>query len=277
MDQQSAAKLVSALDAEIARRLSRKDAAQDAAWEKELAGDEIVLMARRMARDWDRQQKAPRPSVPMSLEDRECMLEETLDYARSLFSLAAAIDQDERRPEAEAAGTLRRTRPVILGGPRIRAAAPAGNDPIVVDVLAKSDGPGKAPRKSRTEIWREQQEAERAARQQMLPLRPAPPVLQQTELGWHRGSIVQFDQQAKSGVVRFSGAAGFTEAAFGPDVALRSGHVNFFPGETVDCRLLRRLDGAVIIETVKMASGPEGSAAADPERFQVPLGLGRYH
>jgi hypothetical protein len=276
IDAASAARIVASLDAELAKRQSKRDAAEDRRWADE-GLDDVILLARRLARHWDRHRAKPktRPLAAVP-EDLEFALEEALEQAKSLYALAEAVERAERLREIEASGAPRR-RPVVIG-PRVRAAAPSAKAKPTVDILAKCDGPTSAPRKSRTEIWREQQQAQAAARQGMLPrpeTRPAPP---ETALGWFRGVVDRFDQQAKSGVVKFVGMAGITESAFGPDVALRSGHANFFPGEKVDCRLVKRVDGSVVIEAVKMASGadPRGSvakeaAAEEARRFQIQI------
>jgi hypothetical protein len=169
MDAAAAAKLVSALDVEMAKRQSRRDAVEDAAWAAEFSGDEIVLLAKRLEPRWDRLQskpRSPRPAVAsMSVEDRECALEAALDYAKQLFSLAGAIERDEARKEDEAArkaaeevgAPLPKRRPIILG-PRIRKVAGLGRDPGAA--AAKTvDGEGKSKKMSRTEQRRAEQEA----------------------------------------------------------------------------------------------------------------------
>jgi hypothetical protein len=101
-----------------------------------------------------------------------------------------------------------------MGPRRSQTAAPTKKRPDVVDVLQQQGGggAGKAPRKSRTEVWREQQQAEAEARQALRQrMLPPPPPPAQTALGWFRGEIIQFDQRSQFGAVRFpAGVAGIT-------------------------------------------------------------------
>jgi hypothetical protein len=240
MDAAAAAKLVSALDQELARRQSRRDAVEDAAWAAEFS-------------------ELPRsPAGSTTPEDREVLLEAALDFAKSFFSLAEAIDRAERHKEFEAsvaAGTPRR-KPVIIT-PRIRSVAGLQREPAAAKTV---DAEAKSKKMSRTEQWRAEQEAQFAARQQLVPQPPSPST---NDLGWHRGVMEYFDQIGKTGVVKFAGLAGFTEAAMAPGAATRSGHANFFPGERVDCRLVRHLDGSVAITDVKLSS------SADPQNLEA--------
>jgi hypothetical protein len=103
MDPAIAAKLVEALDAELARRQSKKDEVEDARWVEECKGDEINLMARRLSRAWDRPHKGPVVSAPTSREDEECMIEALEDYAKTL----------SRWPR-RSTGTRRARRPGLL-------------------------------------------------------------------------------------------------------------------------------------------------------------------
>lgn len=43
------AKVVATLDAEIAKRQSRKDKAEDERWEREFGGDDVILLAKPVA------------------------------------------------------------------------------------------------------------------------------------------------------------------------------------------------------------------------------------
>jgi hypothetical protein len=66
LDATAAQKIVGALDAELARRRTKRDAVQDAAWEAEFGGDAIILLAKRLERDFDRRQKEKRLLVSPS-------------------------------------------------------------------------------------------------------------------------------------------------------------------------------------------------------------------
>jgi hypothetical protein len=279
MDPVAAARIVESLDRELAKRQSAKDKVQDAAWYADFAGDEVIILAKRLARHWDRHRAKPktRPLVPPTPEDVECQNEETLETAKALFSLAEAVERDERHKEIEASGAPRR-RPVVLG-PQVRAAAPAGKERIVVDVMAKSDGAPAPHRRSRTEAYLEKQAAEAAARQQMLPPVPARP--EQVEF-WRRGVVLVFEQRSLLGVVKFAGLDGFSEAAVSPGVFMASGLTVLTPGMTVDCRLRRNADGSVVVVELRVASGADPSAsaaeqaAAMSERFQIGINRNKW-
>jgi hypothetical protein len=86
-------------------------------WAAECGNDDIIMIARRLSRAWDR----PRPQVqvPTSPDDVECLIEQVEGYAKTLLTLAAAVERQERFKAAEEAGTLNKKRPIIIG-PRVR-------------------------------------------------------------------------------------------------------------------------------------------------------------
>jgi hypothetical protein len=67
------------------------------------------MLAKRLERNRDRHSnKEPRASVPTSPEDVECLLEEALEDAKSLFLLAEMVEGIEQAKADEAAGIRRR-------------------------------------------------------------------------------------------------------------------------------------------------------------------------
>ena len=109
LDPSAAARIVESLDRELERRQARKDEAEDKRWAAECGGDEVIMLAKRLERNRDRHSnKEPRASVPTSPEDVECLLEEALEDAKSLFLLAEMVEGIEQAKADEAAGIRRR-------------------------------------------------------------------------------------------------------------------------------------------------------------------------
>jgi hypothetical protein len=125
-------------------------------------------------------------------------------------------DQAER----EADPTIPKRRTVIIG-PRHQSILGLASDPAAGSAKAKTVDAKSGGKRSRTEIALEKQQAEAAARQALLPPRPAQPA--RSPLGWFRGVVQSFDQRLAVGVIRFSGAAGFTEASLAPGAFRGSG------------------------------------------------------
>jgi hypothetical protein len=341
MDPQSAARLVSALDAELGRRWKRRRDTAEAAWRAEADADPEMLEARTAVERAQSAATAAQSAVHEADEDDAAPAEAELAKAeaavgaaqrrlsaarsstavwRSVLVLARMMDwyadnpppvgaisepadqaaKDERdrveswiaeqgglfavlrqitqraerlvsRDEAEAAGAPRP--PPLIYTPR-QAPSPHGlqREPGAPSAKAKGEN-SKSVKLSRTDKWRAEQEAQAAARQALLP--PRPPA--QTEIGWHRGVVQSFDQRLALGVVRFSGMAGFTEASLAPGAFRGSGLTVLIPNQQVDCKLVRRLDGSVFVEDIRLSSGadPQSSAAeqaaADADRVQMQL------
>jgi hypothetical protein len=280
MDPAAAQKIVEALDRELFKRRRKKYEALLAQWNQEGDGDRVYVFCR----DIEHQlANGPWPdeffSEPTDPEER-WRLDEFFDEMGGIEGVTAEIADvagrllgREKALEAQRNGAPRR-RPVIIG-PRVRPVAGLGREP-----KAASEN-GKTGKKSRTELWPEQQEAQAAARQHMLPPRPVPPTPQPSDMGWHRGLVQHFDQIGATGVVKFSGMAGVSEAPIAPDAARRSGHTNFFPGEKVDCKLIRHLDGSVVVADLKLAAGYDPrssplSKAAEADRYRLQLSRNKW-
>jgi hypothetical protein len=168
------ARIVAACDAGLADKRARRDEAEEAQWAAECSGDEIIILARRLERAWDRGQKE-KPRGFDTPEDAEIAAEEAQEYAETLFALAQAIERSEGYRAAEAAGFPHRK--AIIRGPRVRNVAASQRDSKPAD--------GEPAKKlTRTEQWLLQQEA----RQGPMPQRPAPVVPQPADMGWHRGT-----------------------------------------------------------------------------------------
>jgi hypothetical protein len=268
--------IANALTKELARREALRDAEEEARWREEHGDDAVKFFSLWLNRYNQRlAKKASEPTpqwyLALSDDERELLHRQAEEKDRLIDSCIEVANRLERHREDVAAGIVRRPRRVA-GGPR---------SPHLLDREPKSgsaqNGDSASKKMSRSEKWKAEQEAQAAARQQMMPQRAA---LQQTELGWHRGVVLDFDQTRKTGVVKFAGMAAITEAELTPDAAMRSGHANFFPSEKVDCRLIRRLDGSVFIQDVKMASGanPESTEqfAADAERYKMHLSRNKW-
>jgi hypothetical protein len=128
-------RIVSALDLELAKRRTRRDAAEDERWAIEHNGDEVILFALRLAREWDR--RVPGAAPPRDRDAVERLETEIVE----LVYLASHIELLERRKEDEANGVVeRRVKPAIRvkskdpGAPRKERAsppAPAEIGPIV--------------------------------------------------------------------------------------------------------------------------------------------------
>lgn len=259
LDPSAAAKLVDVLDREIAKRQARKDAEQDAQWERECA-DDIILLAKRLSRGWDRLQQdpgRPRCPSPMSPEDVECMLEETLDYAKALFSIAEGVELEEQRKEIEPSGAPRR-KPVIMG-PRVQNIAGLGRDPAAASAKSK--------KVSRTEIALQKADAELQARhafvrrsQQQQGHQPVEETIIKI------GTVQQYDSRSMSGVVSIGGGPGRLELPFGASEIMRAGITTLSPGQSIECHLTKQSDGSLVIAEIKLSVGERAAAIADLER-----------
>jgi hypothetical protein len=310
MDPAAAAKLVESLDRELAKRRRKKYDGLIAQWRKDYAdlvargreewGDDETIDDEAVDDAGDdagraavyvfcrliEHQKAygPFPAEffpPPGDIDERIRLEEFFAEHGGVEGVADAISELARRLrvrdrilEEQRNGAPRR-RPVIIT-PKVRA-------PHLLDRETKptgENGEGKSAKMSRSEKWKAEQAAQAEARQQLLPPRPEPII--ETPLGFFRGVVAAFDQRLAIGVVKFSGAAGFSEAPLAPGAFRGSGLTVLIPNQTVDCQVVRRLDGSVYVHAIRLASGanPQDSAAqaaADAERFQMQLGMRKYH
>jgi hypothetical protein len=134
---------------------TERDRAEDARWAEELAREPIILLARKLARQHDRDATKPRlVSLGRTREDRECDSEEQEENAKSLLALAESIERSEARKIDLANGIERKPRQLEH---RIRVAAIHNDRPAAAD--------GKKPKVSRTEAHRAQQEAALQAKQ----------------------------------------------------------------------------------------------------------------
>jgi hypothetical protein len=266
----------SAAEAGVAAAQSRLHAAQSAAQ----AWQSVYILAKSL--EWHADHPAPavaitEPTDPAQQDERERVRVWVAERG-GVFAVIRRIgvmaerlcDQEDR----EADPTIPK-RPAVIIGPRHQSISGLARDPAAGSAKAKTvDGNAKSAKMSRTDKWRAEQEAQAAARQALLP--PRPPA--QTEIGWHRGLVAVFDQRLALGVVRFSGMAGFTEASLAPGAFRGSGLTVLIPNQQVDCRLVKRLDGSVIVEDVRLAGGanPDASEAAAQERFQMQLDRNKW-
>jgi hypothetical protein len=304
MDPQSAARLVSALDAELQRRRRRKFDSLVAQWRAEYA--DLVARSREEAgddetsdadadfddddgdieTDYDAGRAAtyvlcrsieyqrangpfpaeffPEPSEP----DERWRLEEFFaahggvpGVADKIALLAKRLKGRDRILKAQRNGAPQR-RPVVIG-PRVRAAAPSSKAKPVIDILAKSDGPTSAPRKSRTEIWREQEQAKLEAR--LAYIRP-PQSGQEPAGSWMFGTVQKYDSRTMSGVVTLGGASARLELSFGMSAIMRAGITTLSPGQSLECHLMKQPDGTVVVAEIKLSVGDRAKALADAER-----------
>lgn len=214
----AAVKAAAALEAELSRRQAVRDEAEDIRWAQEVGNDELILLARRFSRSWDR--TGPPPVVPTSPEDIEVLVEQMTELAKSLFTLASAVESAE---EAESAGELR---PQRASGSRPR---PAGHQ-----AQGGGNGAGKGKKLSRTEAARAKAEADAAVRQALLP--QAPVVLEQQENVIQIGTVVRYDSRSMSGLVRVDGV----ELPFPTSAMIKSGIVTLSPGQEIECKIVRQ-------------------------------------
>jgi hypothetical protein len=222
------AQAASVLQAEKERRQSAKDEAEDLAWAQACSNDDVVMMARKLFRAWGR----PAAGVQeiQSPEDVEVLLEQMTEYARTLHGLAESIDRSEGYKEAEAAGTLHRRQPLVLGPGPPRAAYGASSKPVL-DVMAKGgDAGGKGRRLTRTEQPRLDEQAQAAARLAALPQQPALVGQSETTVVMH-GTVSRFDSRTYTGLVRIGGVEyPVTASAF-----FKSGATTLTSGQTLEC------------------------------------------
>jgi hypothetical protein len=105
LDPVALAKIVSSLDAELAKRRTRRDAAEDAQWAEQFACDEIVIFAKRLARDFDRRKPgAVQPLDREAVERLEQEIVELMDIATMIHILNCRQEDlangvVERRPK----------------------------------------------------------------------------------------------------------------------------------------------------------------------------------
>jgi hypothetical protein len=265
VDQASAQKLVAALDLEIARRQAQKDAVEEARWLEEHGDDPLAFLALNLSRladrleKWDAGPKLPEPKL--SAEERELQDRRFGELMDGINGIIEDLERLARHEEAEASGVPRR-RSVILG-PRVRSVAGLGREP-------KPTGEnGKSKKLSRTEVWKEQQEEQAAARQAMLPPRPAPHQPDQKpvdETIIKFGTVQHYDSRSMSGVVSIGGGPGRLELPFSASEIMRAGITALHPSQSVECQITRRLDGSLVVTEIKLSVGERAAAIAELER-----------
>jgi hypothetical protein len=102
-------RIVSALDLELAKRRTRRDEAEDQRWAIEFGGDEVILFAKRLERQFDRR----KPGAKVSPPDRDAV-ERVEQEVVELVDLAGHIELLERRREDLANGVVeRRPKPTM--------------------------------------------------------------------------------------------------------------------------------------------------------------------
>jgi hypothetical protein len=247
-----------------------RDAEETARWRAETS-DAAILVARMLARDWDRQSK--KPVVPESQSDRECAAEAAEERARQLLSLADALDRFEDDREAKANGTLRQRKPVILP-PRHQPRPPTSKPAPVVDVMQQSgDGGPKTKARSRTAIWEEQQAQQ--AQSQLARLVPPSSGAEQSG-AWLYGVVQRFDHRTRVGTASLSGLM----LPFDGSAVLKSGITTLHPSQQIEALVKKRDDGSYAIAEIRLSAGEraakiaelEKQANAAEERFKLTLG-----
>ncbi len=254
LDPNDITKLFDALATRKAEFQAERDAAQDAEWAADCGNDPIIMMARRLARAWDRRPTGP-VQVPETAEDVEVLQEQKLDYAKTLFSLAEAVGREERRKEMEEAGTLQRQRPVVTG-PRI-CRSYGGNQ---ADVMAKTGGDGKPTRKlTRTEVFQQQEQA--GAASQLAHLLP-PTAGRDSGGAWRNGDVVRFDSRTRDGVV----AVGGLQLTFVAAETVRSGVTTLSPRQEIEALIKKRPDDTYMVAEIRLSAGARAAAINELEK-----------
>jgi hypothetical protein len=162
------------------------------------------LLAKRIARDCDRQSNKPsRELVPTSPEDVECLLEEALEDAKSLFLLAEMVEGIEQAKADEAAGIRRRPKVTM----HVKSAAK------LLPAAPKLDPAAPKP-------------AERTGRRRSEPAL-ALPGTPEADGVWKRGQVFSFHPRTWEGSLRASDGIEYPLAA---GALMRSGLVTLVPG-----------------------------------------------
>jgi hypothetical protein len=201
LDPAAVAKILATLDANLAQRQTRRDAAQDAQWAADFDNDEVILFALRLARDFDR--RKPGASVPLDRDAVERLESEIVE----LMDLAGHIELLERRREDEAAGIVRK-----CGKPAIRVKSAAR---LLPEAPKRNPSAPKPPERS-------------GRRGEGLP-----PLVRPEEDGpfWQRGMVLSFNQRDWSGVIRGSDGR---EYPLESGCLMRSGLVSLIPGQRTE-------------------------------------------
>jgi hypothetical protein len=202
----AAQKIVDALDAELAKRRSRRDAVQDADWSAQFAGDEVILFAKRLERDWDRRQPGSEPLAPLGRGARERAEDEVIH----LMEIATMVERAERRREDEAAGIRRR--PVVKIHVRSEAR-----------LLPESPRPKLDPAAPRVV----ERTGRRGATPMVHPEEDAPV--------WTRGQVLTFNPRNWTGSVR---SADGLEYKIADGTLARSGLMTLVVGMRCECRIV---------------------------------------
>jgi hypothetical protein len=295
MDPASAQKLVAALDAEIQRRQVKRDGAQNAAWLAQFGDDGVVLLALNLRRWWGRLQKsdiraallthayqawvrrqeedvsppfqngklAAPVSVPTSHAERAIAESELRRLVWQIHSIAQTADRLDRHDDDVRNGIVRKPH-----GPQVRvrviSAESLGREP-------KAKGAnGKSVKKSRSEIWKEEQQRQLDAKQaeRVAQAKASGIPLPEVETILRIGDIVIFDSRSMTGTVsiKVDHTSGRAELQFGSASFIQSGITTLSPGQSVECVLERRSDGAMRIAEIKLSVSERQAQLAEMER-----------
>jgi hypothetical protein len=219
LDASAAAKLVSALDAELLRRQAKRDEAQDAAWAEQFAGDELIelmIFVKQLERQWDR----TKPGASLAPLD-DAVIAELEDRAISFYSMAETLEGLEQAREDEAAGIRRR--PKVT---HVRS---------VAKLLPTAPRPDPAAPKP----------AERVGRRNGAAPALAMPGTPEADARWVHGVVTTWNPRTHEGMIR---AADGSEYRLADGVLMRSGLVSLIPQMKGEFKIV-----AGEVDTVKAA------------------------
>jgi hypothetical protein len=242
------------------RQLRRLDSDADGA-------DQLYVFAKIVERFTARVVEAKSDPAAGAVVEDKARLRAFEDLVGHIEEIAKRLDGRQRAEEAEVSGVRQ---PVFIV-PRVRAAAVSSKPKApIVDILAKNsggDGGGKSAKKSRTDVWREEQEAALAAKQ--VAIRAAQPPGQeppQHETIVKIGRVEKYDPRTMSGIVSILGPGGRIELPFPMSSIMRAGITSLHPGQELECTIKKRADGAMLVDAIKLSVGERAAALAELER-----------
>jgi hypothetical protein len=206
MDPAAIERLVSALDAELARRKTKRDAAEDARWQAEFQ-DDVILFAKRLERWWGRRKPGSKPAQPLDRDSLAAAEDEIIQP----IEIAEMVERAEQRREDEAAGIVRR-RPK----PKLPARSVAK---LLADAKPRPDPAAPRP-------------AERTGRRGEALVQPGAP---EADGVWQKGMVLSFNPRTLEGTVRAKDGKEYPLAA---GCLMKSGLVTLVPGMRAEVRLL---------------------------------------
>ena len=207
LDPSAAARIVASLDAELAKRQTKRDEAEYERWQQEFQGDELIelmIFVKQLERQWDR----TKPGASLALLD-DAVIAELEDRAISFYSMAETLEGLEQAREDEAAGIRRRPKVThVRSVAKLLPVAPK-LDPAAPKVVERTGRKGAAPM-----------------------VQPGTP---EAEGRWLRGQVLSFNLRDWTGMVRSSDGG---EYRLADGVLMRSGLTTLIIGQKCEFRVI---------------------------------------